>query len=220
MARTQSKSYPEIRDGILKSAARLFAAKGYPNTSIVDLADACNSSRGALYHYFESKEQILLAILQTHLETVLGELSAITSQRLDAVENLRALVRRLMVLNSQNQAEQITLLNETNQLDEAARVRIAGKQREIVDLFVAALSRLDAQQRMTPARRKAYGMMLLGALNYTYAWYDPQGAVTPETYADMTLDAFVGGFVNPQAEQTQAQAPAKTARRQTRKEIV
>lgn len=213
MARTQSKNYPEIREGILKSAAKLFAAKGYPSTSIVDLAEACNSSRGALYHYFESKEQILLAILETHLETVLDELKAIASQQQDAVENLRALVRRLMLLNSQNQAEQITLLNETNQLDEAARARIAGQQREIVELFVAALSRLDAQKRMTPAKRKAYGMMLLGALNYTYAWYDPYGPVTPEAYADMTVEAFVDGFVNPQA-------PAKAARRQTRKEIV
>lgn len=209
MARTQSKNYSEIREGILKSAARLFAAKGYPNTSIVDLAEACNSSRGALYHYFESKEQILLAILETHLETMLGELKAIDLARHDANENLRALARRLMLLNSQNQAEQITLLNETNQLDEAACTRIAGKQREIVELFVAALSRLDAQKRMTPRRRKAYGMMLLGALNYTYAWYDPNGPVTPEAYADMTVDAFVGGFVNPPA-----------ARRQTRKEIV
>jgi AcrR family transcriptional regulator len=213
MARTQSKNYSEIREGILKSAARLFAAKGYPSTSIVDLAQACHSSRGALYHYFESKEQILLAILETHLETVLSELRAIGSPRQDANENLRALVRRLMLLNSQNQAEQITLLNETNQLDEAARARIAGQQREIVDLFVAALSRLDGHERMAPGRRKAYGMMLLGALNYTYAWYDPQGPVTPEAYADMTVDAFVGGFANPQA-------PAKAAGRQIRKEIV
>ena len=213
MARTQSKNYPEIREGILKSAARLFAAKGYPNTSIVDLADACNSSRGALYHYFESKEQILLDILETHLETVLGELKAIYSPHQDANENLRALARRLMLLNSQNQAEQITLLNEANQLDEAARGRIAGKQREIVDIFVAALSRLDARKRMTPARRKAYAMMLLGALNYTYAWYDPEGPVTPDAYADMTVDAFVGGFVNPDAE-------AKAPHRQIRKEIV
>ena len=214
MARTQSKNYPEIREGILKSAAKLFAAKGYPNTSIVDLADACNSSRGALYHYFESKEQILLDILETHLDTVLSELNAIASPHHAPVEHLRALVRRLMFLNSQNQAEQITLLNETNQLDEAARARIAGKQREIVDLFVAALSRLDAQKRMTPDRRKAYGMMLLGALNYTYAWYDPRGPLTPETYADMTVDAFVGGFVNPDAE------ASSKARRQIRKEIV
>jgi AcrR family transcriptional regulator len=214
MARTQSKNYPEIREGILKSAAKLFAAKGYPNTSIVDLAEACNSSRGALYHYFESKEQILLAILETHLETVLGDLNAIDSQRLEPTQHLRTLVRRLMLLNSRNQAEQITLLNETNQLDEAARTRIAGRQREIVDLFVAALARLDAQKRMTPNRRKAYGMMLLGALNYTYAWYDPKGSVTPEAYADMTVDAFVGGFVNPRAEE-----PPKP-RRQIRKEIV
>ncbi len=113
-----------------------------------------------------------------------------------------------MLLNSHNQAEQITLLNETNQLDDAARARIAVQQREIVEIFVAALSRLDAQKRMIPVRRKAYGMMLLAALNYTYAWYDSNGPVTPDAYADMRVDVFIGSFVNPQA-----------ARRQTRKKI-
>ena len=130
------------------------------------------------------------------------------SPRQYAVDNLRALARRLMLLNSHNQAEQITLLNETNQLDDAARARIAVQQREIVEIFVAALSRLDAQKRMIPVRRKAYGMMLLAVLNYTYAWYDPNGPVTPDAYADMTVDVFIGSFVNPQA-----------ARRQTRKKI-
>jgi hypothetical protein len=40
-------------------------------------------------------------------------------------------------------------------------------------------------------------MMLLGALNYSYIWYDPAGAIGPETYADMTVDAFIAGFGRP-----------------------
>ena len=49
---------------------------------------------------------------------------------------------------------------------------------------------------MTATNRKAYGMMLLGALNYTYIWYDPAGSISPELFADMTVDAFLAGFAN------------------------
>ena len=53
---------------------------------------------------------------------------------------------------------------------------------------------------MTPENRKVYGMMLLGALNYSYIWYDPAGPIAPETYADMTVDAFIAGFGRPALE--------------------
>lgn len=194
MARTQSKNYSGVRDSILKTAARLFATKGYPNTTILDLADACSSSRGALYHYFELKEQILIEIFETHLEAVRSELEAIVATEREAMPAFRSLMRRLMRMNSQNQAEQTTLLNEMNQLDEQTRAKITLKQRQIVDLIVEALSRLDNHGRMTPQNRKVYGMMLLGALNYSYIWYDPAGPIAPELYADMTVDAFITGF--------------------------
>lgn len=199
MARTQSKNYPEIRDSILRSAAKLFAAKGYPNTSIEDLANACNSSRGALYHYFDSKEQILADILVTHLDVVLDALKAVESRGEAPMETFRLLMRRLMVLNSLNQAEQITLLNESSELDDEASGVVRAKQREIVEIFVRALARLDSQKRMTARRRKVYAMMVLGAVNYSHNWYRPDGPITPEAYADMTVDSFIRGFANPDA---------------------
>src|SRR2546422_3594126 len=63
MARTRSENYDGIHLGILTNAAALFSAQGYMRSSIADLADACKLSRGALYHYFDSKEAILFAIL-------------------------------------------------------------------------------------------------------------------------------------------------------------
>src|SRR6266568_4145471 len=67
MARTRSENYDGIHLGILTNAARLFSAQGYMRASIADLADACKLSRGALYHYFDSKEAILFAILDAHI---------------------------------------------------------------------------------------------------------------------------------------------------------
>src|SRR3954453_13186934 len=70
MARTRSENYNGIHLGILTNAARLFSAQGYMRASIADLADACKLSRGALYHYFDSKEAILFAILDAHIREI------------------------------------------------------------------------------------------------------------------------------------------------------
>lgn len=197
MARTQSKLYPEIRDSILKAAAQLFATQGYANTSIVDLTTACDLSRGALYHYFASKEEILFDILKTHLDSVLGAVKEQDSSEAEPLTNLRNIFRCLMALNSQNRAEQITLLNEANQLDLKSRTLISKEQREIVDIILNAIRRHDPQKRMARRFDKVYTMMLLGAINYGYIWFDPEGHITPEEYADMTIDAFIHGFGNP-----------------------
>ena len=71
MARTRSENYDGIHLGILTNAARLFSAQGYMRASIADLADACKLSRGALYHYFNSKEAILFAILDAHIREMI-----------------------------------------------------------------------------------------------------------------------------------------------------
>ncbi len=195
MARTQSKLYPEIRMSILRSASKLFAEKGFSTTTIFDLAEACNSSRGALYHYFPSKEVILKTIIEEHVSTMLSRLVQTGDQKLEPKEHLRLVARTIMQLNADNKAEQVVLLNDWNQLDEKAQIEIAGMQRRIVAIIRDILSRLDIQHRLTPRHASAYVMSLLGSLNYTYAWFDPNGPVSAENYADQVIDVFLNGFL-------------------------
>lgn len=196
MARTQSKLYPEIRQGILKSAANLFAEKGFSTTTIVDLAAACQSSRGALYHYFSSKEEILTQILEEHVSSMLDVLVQLGEERLEPDAHLRAVARTMMRLNSENQSEQIVLLNDWNQLDEKKRQEIGAMQRRIISIIRDVLARLDQQHRLTPRLATSYAMSLLGSINYTYAWFDPKGPVSPEEYADQVVDVFLHGFLS------------------------
>jgi len=196
MARTQSKLYPEIRQGILKSAANLFAEKGFSTTTIVDLAAACQSSRGALYHYFSSKEEILTQILEEHVSSMLDVLVQLGEERLEPDAHLRAVARTMMRLNSENQSEQIVLLNDWNQLDEKKRQEIGAMQRRIISIIRDVLARLDQRHRLTPRLATSYAMSLLGSINYTYAWFDPKGPVSPEEYADQVVDVFLHGFLS------------------------
>ncbi|MCD7725754.1 MAG: TetR/AcrR family transcriptional regulator [Clostridiales bacterium] len=49
---------------ILETARQVFVEKGYKNVTMKDIVDACGISRGGLYLYFDSTEQILLEVLQ------------------------------------------------------------------------------------------------------------------------------------------------------------
>ncbi|SEQ59147.1 TetR/AcrR family transcriptional regulator [Thalassovita taeanensis] len=195
MARTQSKHYPEIREGILKSAAKLFAEKGYATTTIVDLATACETSRGALYHYYSSKEDILFSIIQEHVATMYETLNRAADQAAEPEERLRAVVRAMVALNADGKYEQIVLLNEINQLDPEQQTSLRALQREIVIKVQDLIADVSHADQISRDKMKVLTMMFLGMINYTYVWYDPQGAVTPDEYAEMSVDVYLGGLL-------------------------
>ncbi|SHM51764.1 transcriptional regulator, TetR family [Anaerosporobacter mobilis DSM 15930] len=57
--------YPEqTQEKIVEASIKLFIEKGYEQTTIQDILDALNLSKGGLYHHFKSKEEILEAVKQ------------------------------------------------------------------------------------------------------------------------------------------------------------
>ena len=62
--RLRKRNDPAISTALIKEAAiRLFAANGYANASLEEIADAAKFTKGAIYYYFKSKEKLLLEIL-------------------------------------------------------------------------------------------------------------------------------------------------------------
>lgn len=193
MARTQAENYDEIRQGILKRAAAVFAEKGYANTSIGDLASANSISRGLLYHYFASKEALLSEMLHDHLDMMLAAVRESSADGGTPEERFRTTVRTFVRINAASKDLQVTLLHDLQNLGETDRAAIEEKQRAILqvvrDLIVACDPAAGADRRTLSART----MMLVGMINYTYIWYDPAGPVDPDEYAEMAADAWLRG---------------------------
>ncbi len=57
---------------IIEAAEELFSTHGYENTSVQDIADKCGMTKGALYHHFESKEDLLEHICAAHYDLLLS----------------------------------------------------------------------------------------------------------------------------------------------------
>lgn len=210
MARTRSEHYEGIQRGILAKAAALYSAHGYTRSSIADLADACQLSRGALYHYFESKEAILFAILDAHLREMIAEIEeACDAAPPDAREQFKHVVAAIVRLNATSPNEQRVLLNDLSSLAPAEQAVLNRLGRRIVATMADFLVRLDHGRKITRRTKQVYTMMLFGIINYTYTWYDPDGPVTPDEFAGMAVDLFLGGFAAaPKAEMR----PAKVRR--------
>jgi TetR/AcrR family transcriptional regulator, transcriptional repressor for nem operon len=58
------------RDRIMLAGLRLFAAKGYQSTSIVDLLQEADAHAGSFYHFFPTKQDLLLAVLKTYRDGI------------------------------------------------------------------------------------------------------------------------------------------------------
>ena len=194
MARTRSENYDGIHLGILTNAARLFSAQGYMRASIADLADACKLSRGALYHYFDSKEAILFAILDAHIREMIEHVETAVAAGGPTLTQFQNVIRAIVEVNAKSPHEQRVLIHDLSFLNEDEQQAIKDLERQLVDIVTDLLVRLDAEGRIVRRTKKIYTMILFGIINYTYTWYDPKGGIGPKEFADMAVGTVSAGF--------------------------
>ena len=80
------------REELLAIAARLFAEKGFRNTTVRDIADSAGILSGSLYHHFDSKESMVDEILSSFQEELFGQYDEILASDDDARTKLERAV--------------------------------------------------------------------------------------------------------------------------------
>ena len=195
MARPQSPDYDKRRDAILAAAARLYARRGFQGASVADLAKACKTSKSLLYHYFPSKEDMLYAVMATHLDALVAA-AEVATRGGGAEQKLRALTLGFMRLYVGAQDRHKVLLNELDNLAARPRAELIAKQRAIiatVEELIRAL-RPESGPLALPL-----AMLFFGMINWTHTWFRAEGRVSAERLADMAVDLMLGGLGGVQA---------------------
>src|SRR3989440_3785138 len=78
MARTVNATLHMVRrDAFLDVAQRLVQAKGFESMSIQDVLDELNASKGAFYHYFDSKQALLEAVVERFADVAIADLAPV-----------------------------------------------------------------------------------------------------------------------------------------------
>ena len=105
------KTQPEQRkQEYIDTAIDLFVEKGYFKTTVQEIIDAMNASKGAFYHYFKSKEDIIHVIIEDEIEKYQRVMHEITGMEgKTAIEKFRDMLTRLQAMRHENRERQIKL---------------------------------------------------------------------------------------------------------------
>ncbi len=88
------KSPDERRSEFITKAQELFFSKGYERTSINDIIDSVGVSKGAFYHYFDSKDAIMEAVVVAlNAQYIAGIQAVVADDTLDAITKWKQLMR-------------------------------------------------------------------------------------------------------------------------------
>jgi TetR/AcrR family transcriptional regulator, cholesterol catabolism regulator len=174
---------------VIVRAASLFADRGYDQTSVPELALALGMASGALYHYFASKEELLIAICDQLMDPLLDQAEALVAEDEAPEVQLRELVRLWVAHVIEHRDHMLVFQQERHVIDHGEQWERIRERRKRFERLVARLLR-DAHDRgLLRAEDSRLALSaLLGMVNYTAQWHRPRGRLTACEIADGYLD--------------------------------
>lgn len=191
MPRPRAADFDDKCRLLLDAGAGLFARHGYDRTSINDIARACGMSKTLVYHYYPSKERLLVGIIGRHLADLLDAVET-ASRTATPGTRLAAIIHALMEAYRETDALHRIHINELARLPAAAQNELMSVERRLAATFSAALveavPELSGSPLLTPVT-----MSLFGMLNWHSMWFRADGPLTREAYADLVTSLILAG---------------------------
>lgn len=187
---------------LLETAARVIHLKGYEGTSMQEIAQACELTKAGLYHHIQSKENLLLAIMDYGMdlfeEQVLSQVSSIE----DPVERLKACMARNIKLVTRGWSKEITIiLHEHATLRGPAGARINARKKKYVRFLEQSFQEAMDRGLIRSVNPKVAAFSFLGMVLWIYKWFQPDGKLTDEEVAEGMIDLLFTGL-EPQRSRT------------------
>lgn len=181
------------RDRIVTTAAELFATNGYHATGITEILDAVALSRGTFYYHVDSKDDLLYEISLNQVTRMNEVADAILRQEHEPADAVRELARSLVRNIADHSAEWTVFFREFNALQGERRDHILDARDAYETKWRSVLEEGMADGTFRPVS-SLHVKGILGMLNYTYLWINPNGRLNAEQIADGFIDLLLDGL--------------------------
>lgn len=180
----------------LQHAARdLFYRQGYSVTSVSEVVAEAGLTKGAFYHHFASKEEILRDLHDDFVSDQFNRIQAVVDQQLPVDETIRGLVREILVSGQEHRESIGVFLRERRYLSAPLAEQVKQKRDEFERLVTETIQRGMAEgafAEVTSPRLLAFG--IIGMCAWSHEWFDPEGAVSADDVASMYADVLLRGL--------------------------
>ena len=181
------------RAEILRQAAAVFREKGYHAAGMREIADGLGLAPGALYYYFASKDDLLYACQDISLTRLIDGAKAILKRSGPADELLEALIASHLDLTLDELGGSAAHV-EFHALPEDKLAEIVKKRDVYEGLLRWLIQRGIDEGTFRAVDVKLTTMSLLGALNWSVVWWNPDGPWSSPDLVRGFADVFVAGL--------------------------
>ena len=184
-----------IKEELARTSVELFARQGYAKTSVQQIVDAAGVTKGALYHYFNSKDDLLFDIYDRILTLQHEHLTEIISRGLPAAEAMRLVCEDLVRTSIDWIREGTVFFRSQHMLSEDRLQEVQRRRREFNKAFTGILIRgqEDGVFR-TDIPIPVLTANFFSDPHYLSYWYSPGGAISREAVAAQLTDLYLAGL--------------------------
>jgi AcrR family transcriptional regulator len=186
------RTYDDKLEHLLRTAAAVFASKGYHSASIRDISRATGISLSGLYYYFRSKEELLFLIQDHCFATVVDNLEERLADVDDPAERVHVLIDTHLHFFVANMDEMKVLSHEASALTGDYRQQVNARKKRYVELCEGVLQELRPDD--SAIGRRAAALSLFGMMNWIYTWYHPERDLPIGELVDVMTGIFLNGY--------------------------
>jgi AcrR family transcriptional regulator len=180
---------------LLAAATELFAEKGFDATSVQEVVQRARVTKGALYHYFDSKQDLLYEIYHSIISVQLAELERILAAGGPADQTLRAITVSLVKTTAARLDQAVVFGREMHRLDQNRLAAVRSDRRRYHDLVRDVVARAQAAGHFAPvADADTVTQVIFGVVNQLPIWYRPSGTKSPAQLGNEIADLILAGL--------------------------
>lgn len=193
---TQRRTYaPDAtRRAILDSALTLFEANGFHATSVQAVAEDADVTKGAFYHHFGSKDELVHIIHGELLDHMLLEVGKILAGDEGAEAKVRALIHTIVGSTQRFRSHVAVYYQERRYLDDERFDAVRRKRDELMELKVAILQGGIDDGTFREMDPTVVALGINGMAAWAHQWLTPSSPAEPADIADQLADMVLGGL--------------------------
>lgn len=191
-----------VADQVTRAALELFASQGYATTSVQQIVEAAGVTKGAMYHYFQSKDDLLFAVYDRMLSLQKAHLDEIVGAGGPVTDVVRAVCVDVVETSIDFLAEGTVFFRSMHMLTEPRLKEVTQRRREYHDEFAALLRRgQDEGVFSTDVPRPVLVAHFFSDVHYLSHWYSPEGPETKSQVAEQLTELFLRSITEHITEQ-------------------
>jgi AcrR family transcriptional regulator len=184
-----------VRRRILDAAVALFAEQGYDATSVQQVVVRAGVTKGALYHYFAAKEDLLFEIYSDLLVSQLAGLDRILALGLPPEAALRAIIDDLVATTAEHATAAAVFKREESRLGQQRWQQLQTDWRRYQDAVRGLLRQAQSDGVFsTAASPEVVSWAIFGLTTTLPTWYRPDGPKKPADISRELADFVLAGL--------------------------